>query len=65
MHFVFEFYGFQTYNVLTNPNNPLVQTVLDRMISDEDYFFFALEATGRVTALRTEIGQETLSQVKA
>ena len=34
------------------------------MIADEDYFFFALEATGRVTAFRAAIGQETLSQVK-
>jgi hypothetical protein len=65
MHFAFEFYGFQTYNVLINSHNPLVQAVLDRMIADGDYFFFALEATGRVTAFRAEIGQETLSQVKA
>ena len=65
IHFVFEFYGFQTYNVLINPNNPLVHVVLHRMIADEDYFFFALEATGRVTAFRAEIGQDTLSQVNA
>ncbi len=65
IHFVFEFYGFQTYNVLVNPNNSLVQAVLNWMITDEDYFFFALEETGRVTAFRAEIGQETLSQVKA
>lgn len=49
----------------TVPYNPLVQAVLNRMIADEDYFFFALEATGHVTAFRAEIGQETLSQVKA
>ncbi len=65
IHFAFEFYGFQTYNVLVNPNNPLVQAVLNRMIADEDYFFFALGATGRVITFRAEIGQETLSQVKA
>ncbi len=63
IHFAYEFYRFQTYNVLVNPNNPLVQAVRNRMIADEDYFFFALEATGRVTAFRAEIGQETLSQV--
>ena len=28
VHFAFEFYGFGTYNVLVNPNNPLVLTVL-------------------------------------
>ncbi len=65
MHFAFEFSGFQTYNVLINPNNPLVHAVLNRMIADGDYFFFALEATGRVTAFRAEIGQETLSHVQA
>jgi hypothetical protein len=65
IHFAFAFYSFQTYNVLVNPNNPLVQAVLNRMIADGDYFFFALEATGRVTAFRAEIGQETLSQVQA
>ncbi len=65
IHFVFEFCGFQTYNVLINSNNPLVQAVLNRMITDGDYFFFALEASGRVTTFRAEIGQETFSQVKA
>jgi hypothetical protein len=28
VHFVFRFYGFQTYHVLINPNNQLVQAVL-------------------------------------
>ena len=65
IHFAFEFYGFQTYNVLINPNNPLLKAVLNRMIADGDYFFFALSATGRVTTFRTEIGEETLSHVKA
>ena len=65
IHFGFEFYGFGTYNVLVNPNNPLVQSVLERMIEDEDYFFFALDARGHVTAFRAEIGQDRLSQVKA
>jgi hypothetical protein len=65
LHFAFQFYGFQTYNVLLNPNNPLVRTVLDTMVEGGDYFFFALSESGHVTAFRTEIGQETLSQVKA
>jgi hypothetical protein len=54
-----------TYNVLINPNHSLVQAVLDRMIEDEDYFFFCLQASGRVTAFRAEIGQETLLGIKA
>lgn len=28
IHFAFEFYGFQTFNVLINPNNPIAQVVL-------------------------------------
>ena len=65
IHFVFEFYGFQTYNVLVNPNNPLVQTVLKTMLSSGDYFFFALAPnSGHVTAFRSEVGQETLMNLK-
>ena len=65
IHFAFEFYGFATYNVLINPNNALVQAVLERMIDDGDYFFFSLEESDRVTAFRVEIGQETLSGIRA
>jgi len=65
IHFAFEFYGFATYNVLINPNNSLVQAVFERMIDDGDYFFFSLEASGRVTAFRAAIGQETLAGIKA
>jgi hypothetical protein len=35
------------------------------MIEDEDFFFFSLQASGRVTAFRAEIGQETLTGIKA
>lgn len=37
IHFAFEFYGFQTYNVLINPNSPLVQGVLAIMIEGGSY----------------------------
>ena len=46
LHLVFAFPGFQIYNVLINPNNPLVQAVLRTMLDDGDYFFFALSAQG-------------------
>ena len=46
VHFAFHFYGFKTYNVLVNPNNPLVRTVLTSMVKTKDYFFFALDAGG-------------------
>jgi hypothetical protein len=61
----FEFYGSQTYNVLVNPNNPLVQTVLAHLLEHSDYFFFALNPNGHVTAFRAEIGQETLTGLQA
>lgn len=64
VHFAFEFYGFATYNVLVNPNNPLVQAVLTTMVEGGDYFFFAV-SRGAATAFRSEIGQENLSGLKA
>jgi hypothetical protein len=64
-HLAFEFDGFQAYNVLLNPSNALVRTVLDIMVEGGDYFFFALSESGHVAAFRTQIGQETLSQVRA
>jgi hypothetical protein len=65
IQFAFEFYGFQTYNVLVNPNNLLVQAVLAHMIEGGDYFFFALNPNDSVTAFRAAIGQETLTGLKA
>ena len=38
LHLVFAFPEFQTYNVLINPHNPLVQAVLRTMLDDGDYF---------------------------
>lgn len=37
LHLVFAFPGFQTYNVLLNPNNLVVQAVLRTMLDDGDY----------------------------
>lgn len=65
IQFAFAFYGFQTYNVLVNPNNALVQAVLAQMIEGGDYFFFALNPNDNVTAFRADIGQETLTGLKA
>ena len=41
IHLAFAFYGFRTWNLLINPNSPLVQAVLTRMLEDEDYFSFS------------------------
>ena len=65
IHFAFEFYGFRTWNLLINPNNPLVQAVLGRMLEDEDYFFFTLSADGRATTFRSQVRQDLLLYVKA
>ncbi|MGB7440108.1 MAG: hypothetical protein WA919_03500 [Coleofasciculaceae cyanobacterium] len=65
IHFAFEFYGFLTYNVLVNPNNPLVQTVLNIMVEQGDYFFFTLDSnSGATTAFRAEIGLEPIMHLK-
>ncbi len=65
IHFVFEFYGFGFYNVLINPNDEMVQAVLDVMIEDGDYFLFSLAPNNRVTAFRAEIGHDALSVLTA
>jgi len=49
IQFVFHFYGFETYNILVNPNNRLVKTVLMRMVESGDYFFFAISPNQSVT----------------
>jgi hypothetical protein len=65
LHFIFEFYGFKKFNVLLNPNNPLVQSVLTMMIESGEYFFFALSPNNSATAFRSEIGQEALCGIEA
>ena len=64
IHFAFGFYGFHTYNVLINPNNPLVQTVLDKLLKSGDYFFFLLDANNHVVSFRSEISDDNLLELK-
>lgn len=63
VHFAFEFYGFDTYNALVNPGNPLVKAVLTTMVEGGDYFFFAV-SHGSATAFRAQIGQEDLAGLR-
>ena len=65
IQFSFRFYGFNTYHVLVNPNNPLIQAVITRLIDRGDYFFFAIRPTTSSTAFRADIGEDNLSQLKA
>jgi hypothetical protein len=64
IQFAFQFYGFETYNVLVNPNNHLVKRVLITMVESGDYFFFAISPNRSVTAFRSEIGQEKLAGLR-
>lgn len=65
VHFAFEFYNFQTFNALVNPNNLLAQTVLRMIVESGEYFFFAISPSLAVTAFKTEIHQDNLSGKKA
>jgi len=65
VHLAFEFYNFQTFNVLVNPNNFLVQTVLSEMIGSGEYFFLAVSPGGSVTAFKSEVEGDNLSGIKA
>ena len=64
VQFIFDFYDFQTYNVLLNPNNPIVQSVLQAIIERGDYFFFTLnDSSGNVRVFRSELGTEILANL--
>ena len=65
IQFVFEFYGFGRYHVLINPNNPVVQTVLSRMIKSGDYFFLSINPDQTVITFRARIMQGDLVGLKA
>jgi hypothetical protein len=65
LHLVLAFPGFQTYNVLINPNNLVVQAVLRTMLDDGDSFVFALQPQGQVTAFRADSGSEGLVVLRA
>ena len=64
IQFAFEFYGFETYNVLVNPNNDLVKRVLITMVESGDYVFFAISPDQSVTAFRSEIGRGNLAGLR-
>lgn len=64
VHFAFHFYHYATFNVLVNPNNPVIQTVLNKMLETGDYFFFVVDPKGSATAFRSELGQDALIKLK-
>ncbi len=64
VHFAFEFYGFTTYNVLVNPNNPVVRAILKIMVERPDYFIFVLNANGSATVFRAALEHDDLVGLK-
>lgn len=64
MQFLFEFYGFQSYNALINPNNLLAQMVLGTMIRTDDYFLLAMNPGGTVTTFRTKLEEDNQTGLK-
>lgn len=60
VHFAFEFYGFGNYNVLVNPNSPLVRTVLNAMVDSGTYFFLVIGPDQSVSTFRSEPGAQDL-----
>lgn len=60
LHFAFEFHGFATYNVLLNPSNPLVQSVVRSMVERGGYFILAVSPERRATAFRADFGKDDL-----
>ena len=64
IQFIFEFYGFATFNVLLNPNNAVVRTVLSNMIRSGEYCFFAIDLTGTATALQSGLEQANLAGLR-
>ena len=65
VYFGFTFYGFATYNVLINPNNPVARSVLNTMVHTGDYIFFALSSDHGATAFRSDITTNNLAGLNA
>ena len=57
IQFVLEFYDFATFNVLVNPKNTIVRTVLSRMVTSGEYTFFAIDLNGTSTAFQSGLEQ--------
>ncbi|HEY1015651.1 MAG TPA: hypothetical protein VGE07_23275 [Herpetosiphonaceae bacterium] len=60
-NFIFHFYGHQTYHGLVPPSSPIVQAVLRRMLTTQDYLFFALNPDQTATSFRSELGDSNIA----
>jgi hypothetical protein len=59
IHFAFVFYGWKTYNVLINPNNPVAQEFLALMLGCGEYFFLVINGESDCFSFRESIAQES------
>jgi hypothetical protein len=64
IQFSFKFYDFKTYDVLVNPNNYMVKTVLNIMTENKDYFFFVLNPDNKAITFRSVMETENLAGLK-
>jgi hypothetical protein len=60
LHFAFEFRRFETYNVLLNPSNALVQAALRSMVERGGYFIVALAPARQATVFRADFSRNDL-----
>jgi len=59
VHLILNFPGLQPYDILLNPNNPVVRKVLDVMRETAQYFIFVIVADG-MTAFHKDMDEESL-----
>jgi hypothetical protein len=63
LQFGFTFFEFSTYHVLVNPNNPVVHTVLNRILDRRCYFIFAINPNNHITAFRADLTGDHLARL--
>ncbi|KPX67574.1 hypothetical protein ALP66_02847 [Pseudomonas amygdali pv. photiniae] len=64
VHFAFNFHGVDTYNVLVNPCNPLIKTVVSNMIQRGHYFILVIRPDNGVTVFRAGGDSDDLAGLK-
>ena len=63
--FVFQFYGFATFQALVNPAKPTVKAILRQMVEQDDYVFFAVGSDHGATSFRSEPSGGDIAGLKA
>jgi hypothetical protein len=63
LQFGFTFFGFSTYHVLLNPNNPVVHAVFDCILDRRCYFVLVIDPNNRITAFRAELTRNHVARL--